>query len=94
MTDPQQYVADLPAEQLPALAAALFARLLVPTPAPTEPVRPSWALSAADAAARLGKTRRWLFEHAAELPFVRRVSRKTLVCDESLLESWIARRPR
>jgi len=76
------------------LSAELTARLLTASPSPAGPPAPEWALTAAEAARKLGKSRRWLFEHAAELPFIRRVSRKTLVADEAGLKRWIASRPR
>lgn len=47
-------------------------------------------ISADEAAALLCKPRRWLFTHAHRLPFVRRISRKHLVCDEAGLRAWIA----
>lgn len=47
-------------------------------------------ISADAAAALLCKPRRWLFTHAHRLPFVRRISRKHLVCDEAGLRAWIA----
>jgi hypothetical protein len=54
--------------------------------------REKWSLSLDDMVKRTGKTRRWLFTHADELPFVRRITRKTLRGDALLLERWIARR--
>ena len=51
-------------------------------------------LSADEAATVLGKPRRWLFDNAKRLPFVRRISRKTLLCDPAGLHRWIASRPR
>ena len=41
--------------------------------------------------ARTQKTRRWIFRHAKQLPFVKRVSRKTLIGDAELLKKWINR---
>jgi len=41
-----------------------------------------------------GKTRRWLFTHADELPFVCRITRKTLRGDEVLLKRWLEDRRR
>jgi hypothetical protein len=54
--------------------------------------RVRWTLSTDDMVRMTGKTRRWLFTHADELPFVRRITRKTLRGDKALLERWIARR--
>jgi hypothetical protein len=39
-------------------------------------------------AAALGQTRRWVFRHAGQLPFIRRISRKALVGSESGLRRW------
>jgi len=49
-----------------------------------------FTLSADDVATRLSKTRRWVFRHAKQLPFVRRISLKTMVASESGLNRWIA----
>jgi len=51
-------------------------------------------IDADTAAAVLGKPRRWLFDNARRLPFVRRISRKTLLCDEAGLNRWLQSRPR
>jgi hypothetical protein len=40
----------------------------------------------------LDKSRRWVFRQASRLPFVRRISRKTLLASESGLNRWIAAR--
>jgi hypothetical protein len=40
-------------------------------------------LTADEAAQVLHRDRRWLYRHAGDLPFVRRVSRKSLLCSES-----------
>jgi hypothetical protein len=53
-----------------------------------------FSLDADEAAAMLRKPRRWLFENAERLPFVRRISKKTLLCSESGLKRWVqAQRP-
>lgn len=56
-------------------------------------VQPSSAadrwLSADEAAALLHQPRRWLFEHADRLPFVRRLSKKALLCSANGLQAWI-----
>jgi hypothetical protein len=77
------------------LAAALAVDIdLEGEDAPRRSDDTSWSLSADEAAKKLGKSRRWLFRHANGLPFARRVSRKTLVCDEAGLNRWVANRPR
>lgn len=77
-----------------AIIAALSAPLLTSEP-PTEvngqdaAAEEVW-LSADEAAAILHKPRRWLFRNSRRLPFVRRVSRKTLVYSKARLERWLA----
>jgi hypothetical protein len=79
-----------------ALAAALAVDIeLEPDDdARTTPPLPEAPLSADEAARMLGKSRRWVFKHAKRLPFVHRVSRKTLACDAVGLRRWLASRPR
>jgi hypothetical protein len=48
-----------------------------------------WSLTIEDMMRLTGKTRRWLFRHK-HLPFIRVISRKTLIGDELLLKRWIA----
>jgi hypothetical protein len=48
-----------------------------------------WSLSIDDMMRMTGKSRRWLFNHR-HLPFIRSVSRKTIVGDETLLRRWIS----
>jgi hypothetical protein len=48
-----------------------------------------WSLSIEDMMRMTGKTRRWLFKHK-QLPFIRVISRKTLIGDTELLRKWIA----
>jgi predicted DNA-binding transcriptional regulator AlpA len=45
-------------------------------------------LDADQIAAALGQTRRWVFRNAGQLPFIRRISRKSLVGSESELRRW------
>jgi hypothetical protein len=47
-----------------------------------------WSLTIEDMMRWTGKTRRWLFRHK-HLPFIRVISRKTLIGDEALLKRWI-----
>jgi hypothetical protein len=48
-----------------------------------------WSLTIEDMMRLTGKTRRWLFRHK-HLPFIRVISRKTIVGDETLLWRWIS----
>jgi hypothetical protein len=47
-------------------------------------------MTADEAAVVLHHDRRWLYRHAADLPFVRRVSRKSFLCSEIGLRKWLA----
>ncbi|SRR6266542_3419760 len=47
-------------------------------------------LTADQAAALMGVSRRWLLRHAAKLPFTRRISRKNLRFSEAGLRRWLA----
>jgi hypothetical protein len=59
-------------------------------PAPVEPDR--W-LTPDAAAARFGVTKRWLLEHADEIPGVRRLSRKIVRFSERRLARFLDRTP-
>jgi hypothetical protein len=82
-------------EQLASLASRVNSLLLerilrkpdVPAPEPNHMTAPE--ITADEACMRLGKSRRWLFAHA-DLPFVRRISRKTIMCDPVQLREWMA----
>lgn len=45
-------------------------------------------LGADQIAAALSVSRRWVFRNSKALPFVRRISRKALVCSEAALRRW------
>jgi len=47
-------------------------------------------LSPDEAAALLRRKRRWIYRNADRLPFVRRISRKSILCSERGLKSWLA----
>lgn len=49
-------------------------------------------LSVAQAAKRLGVTTDWLYRHASELPFCRRLSRKQLRFEAAGLDAYLAAR--
>lgn len=48
-------------------------------------------LTVDEAAELLRRDRRWIYRHST-LPFVRRVSRKSLLCSESGIRKWLAAR--
>lgn len=92
---------EVPAEELPMVLAALaaaqatLAARLCSLPmkdkgaAPTPPETPR-LLTAEQASSILGVSPRWLYRHASNLPFTRRLSRKALRFDEAGLRRWQA----
>ena len=95
------WATDLPIERVPAavaqlaaLSAILASRMMGEdssgTPEHKSPA-PEWNLSIDDLVARTSKSRRWIFAHADELPFVGRITRKTLR-GEALLTHWLSER--
>jgi hypothetical protein len=78
---------------LAATQVALTARLMAEPAATITATAPTaYDLDADAIARRLGRSRRWVFRNAQRLPFVRRISRKTIRGDESGLNRWIASR--
>src|SRR6266852_610371 len=59
-----------------------------PTP---EPAQPDRLLTVSEAATRLGVSRRYVYGHANQYPFARRLGPKTLRFSERGLEKWLAR---
>lgn len=78
--------------EIAAQSTAELGRRLLLSQLAAIPALPEEPLSADEACRMIGKSRRWLFGHAKELPFVRRVSRKTIVCDPVVLRRWLANR--
>jgi hypothetical protein len=75
--------------------AALQARLLaavVDQNKPSIASDPEKMITVAEAAERLHRVPRWFYRHAAQLPFVRRISRKTLLISEPGLAKWLERK--
>jgi hypothetical protein len=58
-----------------------------------EEKEPDRMLTVDEAAARLRRSRQWIYRHADRLPFVRRLSRKSLLCSESGLNAYLAAKP-
>ena len=84
-------IASIPRERIPALIAALAARLLVPEPEPeSESTEPDRMLTAEEAAAILRRSVKWLYRHR-DLPFARRLSSRSWVYSEQGLRKWLAR---
>jgi predicted DNA-binding transcriptional regulator AlpA len=51
---------------------------------------PDRLLTAEEAAAILGQSVKWLYRHAAKLPFTRRMSRKNIRFSQRGLRLWLA----
>lgn len=79
---------------LASISIAQFQHASAQADANAKDTAPSRMIDADEAAAILHRPRRWLFDHAKRLPFVRRISRKTLLCDEAGLHRWLQSRPR
>jgi predicted DNA-binding transcriptional regulator AlpA len=101
--DAPERAAEIPPESVPgllvylaALQTALSARLLsAPNghgKAPAAPAEPDRLLTAEEAAPVMGVKPRWLYRHARQLPFARRLSRKALRFSEIGLRRYIATR--
>jgi hypothetical protein len=81
--------------RLRAIEARLVRRLDQAVPAArTEsvPSSPEAWLTADEVAARLRRTRTWVYRQARHWPFAKRPSRKTLLISERGLSSWLQRR--
>jgi hypothetical protein len=98
-------VLETPQSDLPALAGELaraLATVVARTASPTSalPIVSAVAkeddelLTIADAAARLNVEVSWLYRHARDLPFTRKLGRRTLRFHARGLERWAANRPR
>jgi predicted DNA-binding transcriptional regulator AlpA len=77
--------------ELAALQASLAARLSAPPAAPTNQSKarePDRLMTVDEVAVRLGVTPRWLYRHAKQLPFTRKLSRRTLRFSEMALRHW------
>jgi hypothetical protein len=58
-------------------------------PAPTQEGEVHW-LKPDEAATILRRAPRWIYRNAERLPFVKRVSRKSLLCSEQGIYRWLA----
>ncbi|MGH2406356.1 MAG: helix-turn-helix transcriptional regulator [bacterium] len=63
-------------------------------PPAREPEQPDRLLTVLEAAKRLGVSKRYVYGHADEYPFSRRLGPKTLRFSERGLERWLARTQR
>ncbi len=101
--DPQK-AASLPAHALRSLIVrtATLQNLLLAALMTAEAEEPAAAVPAApetdrmltpdEAAAILRRSRRWLYRNADRLPFVKRLSPKSILCSESGIRRWLATR--
>jgi len=91
-----EWLEQIPRESIPSLMLqvatlqnALAARLLEsPEKAEMDSPEPDTLLTAEQAAPRLNVTPHWLYRHWKQLPFARRLSRKTLRFSEIGLRKW------
>ena len=96
-------VQSTPADNLSALAGELAQAFVAvvsrasatAAAATTSPAaQPSELLTVHEAAARLGVEVSWLYRHAHELPFTKKLGGRTLRFESRGLERWAANRPR
>jgi hypothetical protein len=73
-----------------ALVAALAAEEVREYPAVIAQDDDQKMLTADEAAVILRKSRQWIYRHAPMLPFVKRISRKSLLCSEAGIRRWLA----
>jgi hypothetical protein len=75
-----------------ALAALTTAAATLAATEPESAPAAEWTLTIEDLVQRTRKSRRWLFEHAGALPFIRRLTARTLVGDAQKLNAWLERK--
>ena len=94
MREPHRHPTAITRELRPALDGSRAAARRLPPPSTKEPGHPDEdrLLSPAEAAERLGVRRRWILEHADEIPGSRRLSRKTIRFSERALSRYLAGR--
>jgi predicted DNA-binding transcriptional regulator AlpA len=89
-------IASLDDAEVSAVLAAIAARLAKPRPLPEPPQNGAEAdetLTLEEAAARIRRSKKWLYRHREALPFVRKLGPRSYVVSKQKLESWLARRP-
>jgi predicted DNA-binding transcriptional regulator AlpA len=77
-----------------ALAAEALAAAIEPGAQPATAAQEESAkmLTVDEAAAMLRRSRQWIYRQAPHLPFVKRISRKSLLCSEAGIKRWLATR--
>jgi predicted DNA-binding transcriptional regulator AlpA len=89
LADPEdKMIVQLSVSQLRQIIAEEVANALQIGPGHT--IEEDNLLTPEQAAEILGQSVRWLYRHAAKLPFTRRLSRKNLRFSEAGLRRWIA----
>jgi hypothetical protein len=85
----------IPRDQIPALIAALAARLLEPAPesetTEVAPDEPDKMLTTEEAASMLRRSPKWIYRHRKGLPFAPKLSERSWVYSEQGLRKWLAR---
>ena len=89
LQDPHVAADACPPARRSALAALTTAAATIAATEPESSSIDEWPLTIEDLMCRTGKSRRWLFEHSKDLPFVRRLTARTLVGDAAKLNSWL-----
>jgi hypothetical protein len=84
---------DIPAliAQLAALQSQLAARLMIAPARPEQPPDDDTLLTAAETAAIVRRSTKWLYRRASKLPFARRLDNRSWVFSKKGLERWLAR---
>lgn len=74
-----------------ALSLAIARSAHVPAPTPVAATA-SESLTIEEAAVRMGVAKTWLYRHAKQLPFTRKLGHRTLRFDARGLERWLRQR--
>jgi hypothetical protein len=77
--------------KLSAAQNALAVALLDPKPAGYQTAVADRMLTTAEAAEMLRRSPRWIYRNADRLPFVKRISQKSLLCSEVGMKRWLER---
>lgn len=77
--------------KLSAAQNALAVALLDPKPAGYQTAVADRMLTTAEAAEMLRRSPRWIYRNADRLPFVKRISQKSLLCSEVGIKRWLER---
>jgi predicted DNA-binding transcriptional regulator AlpA len=87
-------VASIPRSRIPAVVTALMMRLAEPEE-PAQPMQSDTSdlmLTTEEAAALLRRSPRWIYRNARKLPFVRRLSARSMVHSRKGIERYLASR--